>query len=117
MDDTRHANSTGPAMDLVFRALADPTRRALLDELRNGPRTTTQLVGAIGTMSRFGIMKHLGVLADAGLITIEHKGRERFNHLNAAPLRMIYERWVSTYEDHWAGKLTNLKRLAEQDSP
>lgn len=117
MDDTRDTPADGSAMDLVFRALADPTRRAILDELRAGPRTTTQLVDAIGTMSRFGIMKHLNVLEEAHLIIVKHHGRERHNHLNAVPLRMIYERWVSAYEDHWAGSLTRLKSLAESETP
>lgn len=101
-------------LDHVWRALADPTRRDLLDLLRGGPKTTGQLVLAIPSLSRFGVMKHLGVLEEAGLITVSRKGRERFNHLNAVPLRQIYERWVSKYEDSWAGSLLALKRTAER---
>jgi DNA-binding transcriptional ArsR family regulator/uncharacterized protein YndB with AHSA1/START domain len=101
-------------LDMVWRALADPTRRDLLDLLRTGPKTTGQLVEAVPSMSRFGVMKHLGVLEEAGLLIATKEGRQRFNHLNAVPLRQVYERWVSKYEDTWAGSLLSLKRLAEQ---
>jgi len=101
-------------LDLVWRALSDPTRRDLLDQLRTGPKTTSQLVNAVPSMSRFGVMKHLGVLEEAGLLVATKEGRQRFNHLNAVPLRQIYERWVSKYEASWAGSLLSLKRLAEQ---
>ena len=107
MDDA-HSNPLDP----VWRALADPTRRDLLDLLRTGPKTTGQLVEAVPMLSRFGVMKHLGVLEEAGLLTVSRQGRQRYNHLNAVPLRQIYERWVSKYEDTWAGSLLSLKRLA-----
>ncbi|MGJ8635849.1 MAG: ArsR/SmtB family transcription factor [Phycisphaerales bacterium] len=103
-------------MDLTFRALADPTRRAIMDLLKDGPKTTTQLVSAFPSMTRFGVMKHLGVLEEAELVISRKEGRTRWNHLNAVPLRLIYERWVSTYEDHWAGSLTRLKQTVEQKS-
>jgi DNA-binding transcriptional ArsR family regulator len=77
----------------VWRALADPTRRAILDELRSGPRTTSTLAEGFPT-TRFAVMKHLGVLVEAGLVTVERRGRERLNHLNPVPLRQTYERWV-----------------------
>lgn len=99
--------------DTVWRALADSTRRGLLDELRDGPRTTGDLVESVTDMTRFGVMKHLKVLEDAGLVVSRKDGRQRWNALNAVPLRMIYERWVSRYEDQWAGSLVNLKRRAE----
>lgn len=102
------------AADAVWKALADPTRRALLDELRDGPRTTGRLAELVPGMTRFGVMKHLAVLEDAGLVTAERKGRERWNHLNAVPLRRIYERWVSRYEDRWAGSLERLKQQSER---
>jgi len=102
------------SMDGVWRALADPTRRALLDELRDGPRTTGDLVERVAGMSRFGVMKHLRVLEDAGLVIARKDGRQRWNHLNAVPLRRVYERWVSAYEDRWAGSLINLKQAAER---
>ena len=101
-------------LDQVWRALADPTRRDLLDLLRTGPKTTGQLVEAVPALSRFGVMKHLGVLEEAGLLTVSRQGRQRYNHLNAVPLRQVYKRWVSKYEDTWAGSLLSLKRLAER---
>lgn len=100
-------------MDRVFKALADPTRRALLDTLRTGPKTTGELVASVGGMTRYGVMKHLGVLEESGLVTTRKEGRKKWNHLNAVPLRMIYERWVSKYEDQWAGSLIRLKQHAE----
>jgi DNA-binding transcriptional ArsR family regulator/uncharacterized protein YndB with AHSA1/START domain len=108
--------STDPS-DSVWKALADPTRRAILDELRHGPRTTGALAERFEGMTRFGVMKHLGVLVDAGLVVTEKRGRERFNHLNAVPLKRIYERWVSRYEDQWAGSLLRLKHAAERENP
>jgi DNA-binding transcriptional ArsR family regulator/uncharacterized protein YndB with AHSA1/START domain len=96
----------------VFRALGDPTRRALLDLLSGGARTTGDLCGQF-EMSRFGVMKHLGVLQDAGLLTVERRGRERFNHLNAVPLREVYGRWVSRYADRDATRLLALKNIVE----
>lgn len=100
-------------MDRVFKALADPTRRALLDTLRTGPKTTGELAVSVGGMTRYGVMKHLGVLEESGLVTTRKEGRKKWNHLNAVPLRMIYERWVSKYEDQWAGSLIRLKQHAE----
>lgn len=100
-------------LDQVWRALADATRRDLLDLLRTGPKTTGQLVEAVPALSRFGVMKHLKVLEEAGLLTVSRQGRQRYNHLNAVPLRQVYERWVSKYEDTWAGSLLSLKKLAE----
>ncbi len=100
----------------VWKALADPTRRALLDALRDGPRTTGALAECFPEMTRFGVMKHLSVLQAAGLITTERKGRERWNHLNAVPLKRMYERWVSRYEDRLAGSLLRLKHTAEMES-
>jgi DNA-binding transcriptional ArsR family regulator len=103
----------GDHLDQVFRALGDPTRRLLLDLLRERPRTTGELAEGVPGLSRFGVMKHLGVLADAGLVVMRREGRKRWNYLNAVPLRMMYERWVSRYESAWAGSLLGLKRLAE----
>lgn len=100
--------------DMIWRALSDPTRRALLDALRSGPRTTGDLVASVPEMTRFGVMKHLGVLAEAGLVIARKEGRQRWNHLNAVPLKMVFERWVSKYEDQWAGSLIRLKDLAER---
>lgn len=102
------------ALDRVWRALADPTRRDLLDGLRTGPRTTGELAARTPGLSRYAVMKHLGVLEDAGLITVHREGRKRFNHLNAVPLKQVYDRWVSKYEDQWSGSLLSLKRFMER---
>src|SRR5215510_15965957 len=96
-------------LDAVWKALADPTRRAILDLLRQGPCTTTEIVDAFPHLSRFGVMKHIDVLREAGLINTREEGRQRLNSLNAVPIRRIYERWVSRYEEFWADQLLRLK--------
>ena len=102
----------------VWKALADRTRRDILDLLRDEPRTTGQLCEPFA-LSRFGVMKHLRVLEGAGLVVVRPKGRERWHYLNPVPLRVIYERWVSKYQSIWAGALLSLKRQAEgeRDKP
>lgn len=102
-------------LEPVWRALANPHRRKMLDMLREGPLTTGDLSAAFPELSRFAVMQHLGVLTEANLIIIRREGRQRFNYLNAVPIREIYERWVSRYEGHWAGALLGLKRALEQD--
>lgn len=99
--------------DDVWRALADPTRRALLDLLRDGPRTTGALAAAFPGVTRFAVMKHLGVLADAGLVAVRRRGRERWNHLNAVPLRQAYERWLAPYAEQGAVTALRLKDFVE----
>lgn len=101
-------------MDEVFRALADPSRRHLLDVLykRDG-RTLTELSAELD-MTRFGTMKHLRVLENAGLITVRREGREKLHFLNPIPLQMIYDRWVSKYSSRIARRLTTLKRTLER---
>jgi DNA-binding transcriptional ArsR family regulator len=101
-------------LDLTWKALADPTRRAILDLLRQGPRTTTDIVEHVPELSRFGVMKHLAVLRAAGLVQTREEGRSVMNSLNVIPIRLIYERWVSDYQDVWARKLTGLKRSLEK---
>jgi DNA-binding transcriptional ArsR family regulator/uncharacterized protein YndB with AHSA1/START domain len=96
----------------VWKALSDPTRRRVLDLLREQPHTTGEL-SAEFEVSRYAVMKHLNILEKAGLIIVRREGRRRWNHLNAVPLRRIYERWVSAYESHWAGALLQVKRIAE----
>ena len=96
-------------LDPIFKALSDPTRRAILDLLRPGPRTTTEIVDAFPKLSRFGVMKHMDVLRQAGLIQTREEGRQRVNSLNAVPIRQIYERWVSNYQELWVDKLLRLK--------
>jgi DNA-binding transcriptional ArsR family regulator len=96
-------------LDGVWKALSDPTRRAILDLLRAGPRTTTEIVESFPNLTRFGVMKHIDVLRNAGLINTREEGRQRVNSLNAVPIRQIYERWVSRYEELWADKLLRLR--------
>src|SRR5579875_1326896 len=100
---------TEPGFDAVWKALADPTRRRILDLLKDRPRTTGDLCTAF-SLSRFAVMKHLGVLEDAGLVVVRRNGRERWNHLNAVPLRRIYEHYIDPVSDHLA---TSLLRLAD----
>jgi DNA-binding transcriptional ArsR family regulator len=100
-------------MDAVFKALADPTRRLLLDELfeRDG-QTLTELESRL-PMSRFGVMKHLKVLEEAQLVTTRKQGREKLHFLNPVPIQLVHERWVSKYAEPWAATLTGLKRDLE----
>jgi DNA-binding transcriptional ArsR family regulator/uncharacterized protein YndB with AHSA1/START domain len=100
------------SLDAVWRALADPTRRRLLDLLRDGPRTTGDLCAAF-PVSRFAVMKHLDALEAAGLVLVRRRGRERWNHLNAARLGEAIERWTGPYQALWAASLLNLKRRSE----
>lgn len=102
-------------MDEVFKALADPTRRELLDQLfeRDG-QTLSALEGGL-PMTRFGVMKHLKVLEEAGLVTTQKRGREKLHFLNPVPIRLIHDRWVSKYAAPWASALTELKRDIEND--
>jgi len=101
-------------LDKTWKALADPTRRAILDGLRSGPMGTTQIVERFDHLSRFGVMKHLEVLREAGLVVTRKDGRRRINTLNAVPIHRIYKRWVSQYEDLWARKLTGIKEVLEK---
>jgi DNA-binding transcriptional ArsR family regulator/uncharacterized protein YndB with AHSA1/START domain len=101
-----------PAPDL-WRALASPWRRRLLDLLRDGPRTTGGLASEIPELSRFAVMQHLAVLSDAGVVIAERRGRDRLNYLNPVPLRDWYERWVQPLAGTGAASLLALKRAAE----
>jgi len=98
----------------VWRALANPWRRRLLDLLRDAPQTTGFLADAIPELSRFAVMQHLDVLAQAGVVLVVRRGRHRFNHLNPVPLRDWYERWVQPLADSAAADLLNLKRIVER---
>lgn len=106
---------TVPDDDGVFKALADPTRRFLLDLLfaRDG-RTLTELESEL-EMSRFGVMKHLRVLEEAGLVVTHRSGREKLHFLNAVPIRLIHDRWIGKYTAHHASALAELK--AELEAP
>jgi DNA-binding transcriptional ArsR family regulator len=102
-------------MDEVFKALADPTRRGLLDRLfeRDG-QTLGELEDGL-SMTRFGVMKHLKVLEEAGLLTTRKRGREKLHFLNPVPIRLVYERWVSRYAEPWASALSELKTEIEEE--
>jgi len=102
------------ALAPVWKALADPTRRGLLDLLRNEPQTTGMLAAAFPALSRFAVMKHLGILEAVGLVVARKRGREVWHYLNAVPLRRIYERWVSAYQGQWASSLLGIQQTAEQ---
>ena len=106
------ARTAGAAPDL-WRALASPWRRRLLDLLREAPATTGALASRIPELSRFAVMQHLGVLTDAGVVIAERRGRDRVNHLNPVPLREWYERWVQPLADAGAADLLALRRAAE----
>src|ERR671939_1826930 len=100
-------------MDDVFRALADPTRRSLLDELfREDGQSLSALEGRF-SMTRFGVMKHLRQLEEAGLVVTRRRGREKLHFLNPVPIRLINDRWVSKYAEPWAATLSGLKERLE----
>jgi uncharacterized protein YndB with AHSA1/START domain len=103
-------------MDEVFRALADPTRRSLLDELHRCDGQTLSALEARLPMTRFGVMKHLRVLEEAGLVVTRKRGREKLHFLNAVPIRLVHDRWVSKYAEPWAASLSELKHALEEDS-
>lgn len=92
----------------VWKALADPTRRAILDLLRDRPRTTGELVEAFPSVTRFAVMKHLTTLEHASLVVVRREGRQRWNHINAVPLRAAYERFLRPYADADARTLLRL---------
>lgn len=102
-------------LDPVWKALSDSTRRSILDLLRDRPRTTTELVDAFPHITRFGVMKHLEVLRQAHLVQTREQGRQRVNSLNPLPIRQIYERWVSPFQELWTGELLRIKELAEEE--
>jgi uncharacterized protein YndB with AHSA1/START domain len=103
-------------MDEVFRALADPTRRSLLDELfREDGQTLSALQGRF-EMTRFGVMKHLKLLEEAGLVVTKRRGREKLHFLNPVPIRLVHDRWVSKYAEPLAAALSGLKTTLEEKS-
>jgi DNA-binding transcriptional ArsR family regulator len=100
--------------DRVFKALADPTRRLLLDRLyeRDG-RTLTELESQV-EMTRFGVMKHLRALEEAGLVVTRKSGREKLHFLNPVPIRLVHDRWIDKYTERQVSALTELKRKLEE---
>ena len=98
----------------MFRALADPGRRALLDALFAADgRTLGQLCTVLPGLTRFGVMKHLGVLEEAHLVTTQRAGRTKRHYLNPVPIRELHDRWISKYAEPWVSALVELRRAAE----
>jgi DNA-binding transcriptional ArsR family regulator len=123
MQSERH--TTGPLagepkepeeLTLVWKALANPIRRRMLDLLRDGPLTTGEMAERFPEHSRFATMQHLNVLEEAHLVLARREGRKRFNHLNPVPIQQIYTRWVSGYMQPWTDALVNLKHELETRS-
>jgi DNA-binding transcriptional ArsR family regulator len=102
-------------LDKVWKALSDPTRRTILDLLRGGPRSTTDIVDEFPDMTRFAVMKHMDVLRDADLVITRSEGRRRVNSLNAVPIRRIYERWMGPFAELWSSMLLRLRDDLESD--
>ena len=102
--------SSGEADDLVFKALGDSRRRAMLDLLRPAPRTTGEIIERFPDIDRCTVMQHIGVLERAGLVIAKRRGRERWNYLNPLPIRRIHDRWIGRYA---AGAVDLLARLTE----
>jgi DNA-binding transcriptional ArsR family regulator len=101
--------------DLLFKALADSRRRQILDLLKAEPRTTGELCERFkGSLDRCTVMQHIGVLDRAGLIIVRREGRNRWNYLNAAPFKEIYDRWISSYASEAVELLSRLKRDLEK---
>lgn len=101
--------------DLVWKALADPTRRAILDRLAKAPRSTGQLCSQFSRegLGRTGVMKHLDVLVKAKLVLIRREGRQRWNLLNPVPIQRVCDRWVSRHVRALASSAARLKSLVE----
>ena len=98
----------------MFRALADPTRRSLLDELFERDGQTLGMLEERFAMTRFGVMKHLKVLEDAGLVVTRRRGREKLHFLNPVPIRLVHDRWVSKYAEPWVAGLSEIKEKLER---
>jgi len=101
-------------VDEVFKALADPTRRSLLDELFREDGQTLSALEERFSMTRFGVMKHLKQLEDAGLVVTRRRGREKLHFLNPVPIRLVHDRWVSKYAEPWTAALSGLKTELEK---
>lgn len=103
--------------DALFKALGHRARRQLLDLLKEGPKTTGALCEALPQLDRCTVMQHLRVLEAAGLVVVERRGRERWNHLDALPIHALHERWIGPYAAYAATMLGALKQAAEDSQP
>ncbi|MFT3761903.1 MAG: metalloregulator ArsR/SmtB family transcription factor [Pseudoxanthomonas sp.] len=103
--------------DALFKALGHRTRRRMLDLLKSAPRTTGMLCGCLPGIDRCTVMQHLKVLEDAGLVVVERRGRERWNHLDALPIHAIHERWIGPYAVYAARMLSRLQKKVDEPKP
>ena len=99
--------------DKVWKAISDRKRRIIIDALAEGPKSTGEIIDLFPASARTGVMKHIGILEDAELITVEREGRTRWNHLNKKPIRQIYTSWVSKHLDGVIASAVRLKKIAE----
>lgn len=116
MTNTKAVLSSEVSSENIWKALADPTRRSLMDLVRESPKTTGDLVRRFESIGRCAVMKHLSILEASKLIIPKKEGKYRWNYINAIPLQQVYERWVKKYEAQWATNLLQLKELAEYES-
>lgn len=100
--------------DIIWRGLADSSRRRILDALAERPLTTGELVGRFENLCRTAVMKHLEVLVDAGLVVVRREGRQRWNYLNPVPIQRVCDRWISKHVQHLSAALCRLKDLVEE---
>lgn len=107
---------TTDPLEPVWKALANPTRRRILDLLREGPRSTGDLADAFPDLTRFAVMQHLGVLVEAELVVFRREGRRRLNYLNPVPIQRVHDRWVSRYTRPWTEALVALRDELESES-
>src|ERR687895_361628 len=103
-------------LEPVWKALASPIRRAILDRLRDGPQTTGGIGEHFPRLTRFAVMQHLRVLEEAELVIPRRVGRERYNYLNPVPIQRVFDRWVSRYMKPWTEALVNLREELETES-
>lgn len=102
--------------DALFKALGHRARRRILDLIKDGPKTTGALCETLTDLDRCTVMQHLSVLEKAGLVVVERRGRERWNHLDALPIHDVQKRWIGPYAAHAVGMLEGLQALAETDA-
>lgn len=107
-------NEATNSNDEIWKALADGTRRAILDVLAERPQTTGELVGRFDHLCRTNVMKHLDVLVKANLIVVRREGRQRWNYLNPAPIQSVCDRWVSKHVKRMASAMSRLKERVEE---
>lgn len=102
--------------DILFKALGHRARRRMLDLMKEGPKTTGALCEALPELDRCTVMQHLKVLEAAGLVIVERRGRERWNHLDALPIHAVHERWIGPYAAYAVNMLNQLKHVVEEDA-